>query len=247
MDKQRDYWDRLAAKPLDASVIDPNDHRGEKNFYLAGLRNQLVLRQLTHLPESDIVLDLGCGTGGLTQALASSGHAVLGLDISFGLLQRTKDRRYDMPVAFACYDGASLPILDESVDALTTYVVLTHIIPDEDLSTLLKECYRALKPDAVMVCIEQCRRKEKIDREGWKHFRTRNQWVSAFQKAGFTVQTFEAVRFGRFPLTLLIRSGMIPRFLYGATSRLERLLGRVVTTLPSDYCDMQFVLIKPKQ
>lgn len=244
MARQSEYWDSLSDRPLDASVIDPNDKLGEKNRYLAGVRDRLVMDALDHLPASAAVLDLGCGTGSLTQALASRGHSVLGLDISMGLLRRTHERRYSSPVAFVCFDGAAVPLPDMSIDAITTYVVLTHVMEDTDLSRLLRECHRVLKPGGTMVCIEQCRRRQRVDERGWKHFRTRRQWIRAFEGSGFAVRAAETVRFGRFPSTPFVRAGVVPRSLYGTLSRVEQLVGRMVTVLPGDYCDTRFVLSK---
>lgn len=244
MVSQRDYWNSLFDKPLDASVIDPKDLRGEKNLYLSRIRNELIVQALRQPAEAGVVLDLGCGTGGLTHALAEKSHSVIGVDISQGLLKRTKDRRYDASVAFVCYDGTTLPIKDESVAAVTTYVVLTHVMNDIDLLKLLRECHRVLKLGGQMICIEQCRWRERVDPSEWKHFRTRLQWGSAFRAAGFEVRSAETVRFGHFPATPLIRAGLVPRILYRTISRIEKLFGRMVAVFPGDYCDVLFVLIK---
>lgn len=246
MNRQRDYWDSLAGQPLDASVIDPNDTRGRKNHYLAGIRNRLILKHVSGVPKDGIVLDLGCGTGSLSQTLGSGGHAVVGVDISPGLLRRTRDRNYMAPAVFIRYDGTSLPLADASIDAVATYVVLTHVMAEEELSSLLGECLRVLRPGSLMVCMEQCRRREQIDREGWKHFRTRDQWLSAFRAAGFLVEEARTVRFGRFPMTQLVRFGLVPTALFGALSWVEQALGRLLTSLPWGYSDLLFVMRKPK-
>jgi SAM-dependent methyltransferase len=45
----------------------------------------------------DPVLELGCGTGRITLALAEAGHPVTGLDISERMLERCKEKRATLP------------------------------------------------------------------------------------------------------------------------------------------------------
>lgn len=247
MNKQREYWDKLAGHPLDASVIDPNDRFGAKNLYLAGIRNREVLRRLSDVKPPSVVLDLGCGTGSLSHALSAEGHSVIGMDIAHGLLKRTVERRFPAPTAFARYDGLALPIRDECIDAAVTYVVLTHVISDADLSMLLAECYRVLKPGASMVCIEQVRSQDQIDTDGWKHFRTKEHWSKAICHAGFRIKSCLTIRLGRFPITHLLRARLWPRAWFGVASTIERALARVLPILPGDYSDVVFVLEKARQ
>ena len=45
----------------------------------------------------DPVLELGCGTGRITLALAEAGHRVTGLDISERMLERCNQKRMALP------------------------------------------------------------------------------------------------------------------------------------------------------
>ena len=102
------------------------------------------------LPESvGVALDLGAGTGDLSFALARRApHArVIAADFSAGMLaeaQRkaslTRAGRHVVPLLA---DGMSLPLADESVDAIVSGFVLRNV---QDLSTVFRECARVLKP-----------------------------------------------------------------------------------------------------
>lgn len=244
MTVQRDYWDSLASYPIDASVIDPNDTKGFKNRYLAGVRDRAVLGALGQIGNSPIVLDLGCGTGGLSAALAGGGAAVIGLDISKGLLSRTGERGLSDRALFACYDGMAFPIQESGVDAVVTYVVLNHVIEEEVLDVVLSECLRVLKVGGRMVCIEQVRRHEYLDRGGWKRQRKLEGFLAAFSRAGFRVRSHDIIRYGRFPSTQLIRFGMVPEALFPAIASAERLYGRIRGIPAWGYGDVLFVLDK---
>ena len=129
MNDQSRYWDQLACLPPDASVIDPKDRRGFKNAYLALVRNRNILHALgKQVRSGDFVLDLGCGTGSLTEAIRNAGFFTLGIDISRGLLDRTSERNFASPTGFVQYDGERFPLKSESFSAVTTYVVLNHIL-----------------------------------------------------------------------------------------------------------------------
>jgi SAM-dependent methyltransferase len=52
-------------------------------------------------------IDVGCGCGGTSLALAESGGAVWGLDISAAMVARAKERAKDTPVAFSIGDAAT--------------------------------------------------------------------------------------------------------------------------------------------
>jgi ubiquinone/menaquinone biosynthesis C-methylase UbiE len=246
MNHQGSYWDRLASLPLDASVIDPNDRLGFKNRYITEIRNGEIMRVLSRNDHKGVALDLGCGTGSLSSVLAIGGWKVIGLDISHGLLSRTPERGLHTQALFVQYNGTSIPLRDASVDVITTYVVLNHILDDHDLVALLSECRRVLKPGCCMVCIEQVRKRPHLDRVEWKHQRTPDSFMSAFVSAGLRVRSQAIVRYGHFPTTVLIRLGLIPPQLFRWLAGVERAYGRLRGIAPRDYSDVVFELEKPR-
>lgn len=242
MAEQERYWDGLSGLALDASVIDPNDRSGHKNHYLAAMRDRSIIEALASIDRVGPILDLGCGTGSLTRALVADGRHVVAMDISQGLLGRSSERELGTAALFARFNGRDLPLRSGSVAAVTTYVVLNHVIGEGELPALLQEIRRVLAPGGIVVAIEQIRRRPRLDQAGWKLQRTYTQFVDAFTAAGLTVVGSDILRYGHFPTTYLVRWGWLPRTCAGALARLERSFARIRGIPLQDYCDVRFVL-----
>jgi len=88
------------------------------------------------------VLDLGCGTGRYSHALADRLNAiVVGIEPSAKMLAEAKKKASDR-VAFVRGRGESLPLADSSIDAVFMSMVFHHF---EDSFAAVGECGRVLK------------------------------------------------------------------------------------------------------
>jgi ubiquinone/menaquinone biosynthesis C-methylase UbiE len=99
------------------------------------------------------VLDVGCGDGGLTRAMARAGAVATGIDISE---TRLADARKAEPVPGADYRegrGEKLPFPDASVDAVLYHNALHHV-PVELQAAALIEAARVVKPGGHVLIIE---------------------------------------------------------------------------------------------
>jgi len=242
--KQRSYWDALAGSDPDAAVIDPNDKRGLKNRYLAEIRDIAFRHALAGLGlKRGLLLDVGTGTGSAALPLLNAGHCVLGVDISFGLLRHAQERCGADGGLFALTDGRELPVKAQSFDAAIVYVVLSYLVDDSAALALLANIRSALKPGAALVMIEQVRVNRRICEDGLKVQRTIPEWRRMLDEAGFSSNTFAVLRHGRFPLTPLIKAGLIPRRLWPLVRSIETLVGRCFGVLRWDYAEVKFVAV----
>ena len=98
-------------------------------------------------PRSEIV-DIGCGVGRLTRALASRASHAYGLDVSSEMLELAKQHNSDLAnVDWLHGDGSSLsPIPDASVDGCFSHVVFQHIPDPEITLNYVREMGRVLRP-----------------------------------------------------------------------------------------------------
>jgi ubiquinone/menaquinone biosynthesis C-methylase UbiE len=91
------------------------------------------------------ILDFGCGNGAQTVELAKHASAVIGCDIDASDIEvlRTFARENGISsVVPVLYDGKSLPVKDESVDAVVSFAVLEHVT---DEKSALRDILRVLK------------------------------------------------------------------------------------------------------
>ncbi|MBS1528974.1 MAG: methyltransferase domain-containing protein [Bacteroidetes bacterium] len=96
--------------------------------------------ELLAVKPGERILDLGCGTGHLTQKIREQGAEVVGLDASPEMIGQAKDNYPDLD--FIVGNGADFRF-DEPFDAVFTNATL-HWIKDAD--GVIKSVYRALKP-----------------------------------------------------------------------------------------------------
>ncbi len=96
-------------------------------------------------PLSGTILDLACGTGDITDALAKkySQCIIVGLDLTHGMLKIARDTRQIKNAYFVVQDMSVVGIKDKSVDIVTGGYALRNA-PDFDQT--LCEIFRVLKP-----------------------------------------------------------------------------------------------------
>ncbi|MGY5870614.1 MAG: methyltransferase domain-containing protein [Candidatus Thorarchaeota archaeon] len=103
------------------------------------------------LMKSSLVLDVGCGTGNNTILLASTVEShVVGLDISFGMLQKAYEKKSQIPLVQAPAD--SIPFASESFDFVFMTEVLHHL---PDIPTTYQEIHRILKKSKSLCIVTQ--------------------------------------------------------------------------------------------
>jgi ubiquinone/menaquinone biosynthesis C-methylase UbiE len=97
---------------------------------------------LSALRAEDRVLDLGCGDGAFTGAIAASGATVLGADVAQAALQRARSRHAGLDFRLVPIDGP-LPFEDNSFTLLWASEVIEHVA---DTARWLSEVRRVLAP-----------------------------------------------------------------------------------------------------
>ncbi|MBI2983186.1 MAG: methyltransferase domain-containing protein, partial [Chloroflexi bacterium] len=104
------------------------------------LSGEIVARRAALRP-TDLVLDVGGGTGGVSARIAGAVRAVIVLEPNAALAERGRGRF--VRSHFVRGDGTRLPVRDASVDVVLLVEVLHHIA---DGDSVLREAARVLRP-----------------------------------------------------------------------------------------------------
>jgi len=135
--KMRATWDALASDP-DVYVGDPE--RG--SMELEGLFVRLGAD-----PRGGTCVEVGCGAGRMTPALAQRFDRVLALDVSPAMLEHARRAVSSERVEFRAISGERLDgVADATADTLVCYLVLQHLPTRDSILTYFAEFARVLAP-----------------------------------------------------------------------------------------------------
>jgi SAM-dependent methyltransferase len=109
----------------------------DDDFWLFHLRHFLGLLP----PPERLTVDVGCGEGRLTRALAAAGYRVAGADTAFPLVKAALTHPRGAPAIVG--DAARLPFPDESADLVIAFMCLHDF---DDMPAAVAEAARILTP-----------------------------------------------------------------------------------------------------
>jgi len=102
---------------------------------------------LAHVKPGDTVLDLGCGAGEFSVALAAHGAQPVGVDVAAEALRRAAQRGPALDLRL-WRDGEPLPVGDNAVDVVWAGEVIEHVA---DVAPWLSEVRRVLRPRGTLL------------------------------------------------------------------------------------------------
>ena len=116
-------------------------------------RRRFVAELVAALPAGSTVLDLACGTGDLTKALARKKFVLTGLDISARMMAVAKEkcRRLRLRPRFILGSAEQIPFPDGSFDAVTIAFGLRNF---DHRAQCLQEIRRVLKPGGRLAVLD---------------------------------------------------------------------------------------------
>jgi 2-polyprenyl-3-methyl-5-hydroxy-6-metoxy-1,4-benzoquinol methylase len=177
-------------------------------------RFDLISRLVPGADVSDI-LDLGCGSGWLSEMLQSRGFRVTALDLGFDSIRRASVRLKERSagVSFTLGDIYHLPFGESNFDAVVASEVLEHL---DDPQAALHEMARVVRPGGCLavttpyrerieetLCVH-CNKKTPVNAH--LHSFDEKNMERMLHEAGFTVQ--KCIMFINRPLERLGMAGM---------------------------------------
>ena len=102
---------------------------------------------LDNVQPGQMVLDLGCGAGEFSAALAQAGATPIGVDVASEALRRAGERVPGLDLRH-WRDGEPLPLADCSVDTVWAGEVIEHVV---DVAPWLSEVRRVLRPRGTLL------------------------------------------------------------------------------------------------
>src|SRR5688572_6036889 len=155
LDRSRAFWDEKAQENAAWYVSSYGPYAAERNmdeFFASGRKIWADLKSLTgYVPSpADRVVEIGCGLGRLTRAIASDVGHVDAFDISFEMIRRAREANLANAV-FHLGKGSSVqPVADRTADYVIAYCVLQHLPSEDVLGDYLKDMVRVARPGATI-------------------------------------------------------------------------------------------------
>ncbi len=148
----RGFWDRRARENpwfFITNTLDYSDPDLER-FWASGEEDlEMLLGKLdAKIGPADHVVEIGCGAGRMTRAIAGRAEKVTALDVAPRMLEIAREQNPGLGnVDWVLGDGTSLTgVPDASADVCLSHIVLQHI-PDPEITLgYVREMGRVLRP-----------------------------------------------------------------------------------------------------
>lgn len=153
-DELRRRWDERAADDARFHIRADRTDWTDEAFLASGEADvaRFADPALALLAGREVALDLGCGLGRLSRALASRFDRVEAVDISPEMVQRAQELAPPPPgnVRFLlCPGDGTLPLDDGSVDFAFSYLVFQHLPGTQLVRSYVGDLARVLRPGGV--------------------------------------------------------------------------------------------------
>jgi len=106
------------------------------------------VKDLPNLPESSVVLELGCGNGKTFSAMLGQPWCIVALDVSMAAVRLCRTHSANRG-AFLAADASCLPFQNKSFDAVFAFHILGHVLFD-DREMMAREAFRVLRDGGML-------------------------------------------------------------------------------------------------
>jgi ubiquinone/menaquinone biosynthesis C-methylase UbiE len=131
-------------------------------------RKWAIAKKLISFSKSDVVLDLGCGTGIIIPEIAKQVKLVVGMDYSKGMLEKAPKPENAI---YVLGDAAEIPFEDKYFDKA---VSLTMIQDIKEWVPVLAEIKRVCRGEVVLTLLKRGKDIEDVKKRIGKFFKVKN-------------------------------------------------------------------------
>jgi ubiquinone/menaquinone biosynthesis C-methylase UbiE len=246
-----DLWRELARQgardEVDAlrKVLDPSDKGGAKNLYLDSYLKHYLLEHLD-AKSSDVVLEIGCGTGRLTECVAPRVAEIYGTDLIDDFVRQCRSAPRKAINSHYLLQAELSALKTVPVNKLYIVWVLMYLEDDDAAVEVLRSYLALLPPQFSAVVIEQVKasaENQENARGFYCRYRTVEGYARLFEKAGLRVTRRVLLperRIGTLYRGLRLGYRLLPRaaarlgtFLFAADHALQVRLGEPERLQPS--------------
>jgi SAM-dependent methyltransferase len=158
LEKMRQDWDARARENARYYVNTATDRWTDEEFFASGERTVEgeILTDMINIcqgrdPGQMTVLEIGCGAGRVTRALARLFGQVYAVDVSGEMIRLARQALKDQPNAFLFQNnGKDLSVLPErEFDFAFSSIVFQHIPSRDVIESYVREVHRVLRPGAL--------------------------------------------------------------------------------------------------
>lgn len=155
VEKMRQEWDQRARENARHFVATAQTEWTDEEYFDSGRKNVYheILTDLSNVcqgkdPKQMTVLEIGCGSGRITNSLSEVFGEVYAVDISGEMIRQAEEALKDRPNAHVFRNsGSDLKVLgDIQADFAFSYIVFQHIPSREVIYSYLREVHRLLRP-----------------------------------------------------------------------------------------------------
>jgi len=155
LERMRKDWDERARENARHYVNNAQTEWADEEFFESGRQNvgNYILNDMTNVcqgkdPTQMAVLEIGCGVGRMTRALAGIFGQVYGVDVSGEMIAQARQNLASTPNATVMLNnGADLRVLgDITIDFAFSYIVFQHVPSREVIRNYVAEVHRLLRP-----------------------------------------------------------------------------------------------------
>ena len=166
----KDTWNELADQDAEFYILTERDRKGKKwdkkEFLEKGQEQWERFKELLYhyglegiAGKNKIALDMGCGVGRMTFAMAKDFWKVIGVDVSEVMVNKAREYQKKLAiknVEFLVNNGIDLSqFSDNSIDFVFSYLTLQHCPSSKQVLRYIKEFSRITKPSGC--CLFQTR------------------------------------------------------------------------------------------